>query len=77
MTLTLENPYYLWLLLMVSLFILFHFVNYTKRKGKVLKFANYDLAKKISRGNIIKVNVVSLIRSGIDFRISNCFYKII
>ena len=46
---TLENPTYLWLLLVISIFILLHFINYTSRKGKVIKFANYNVAKKINR----------------------------
>ena len=39
----------MWLTLAISLFIFLHFVNFTRKKGRTIKFSNFDIASDLSK----------------------------
>ena len=65
------------MLLIVSLFILLHFIGFTKKKRNVIQFANFELAKNISAHSrdYTKLVIRILILILIIFSLTNAVYE--
>lgn len=61
MYLTFENPFYLWLLFSIPLFIISHFFFLRKSKSKAVKFANFEALQRVSKDKLLTKNTTHLV----------------
>ncbi len=61
MYVTFNNPFYLWLLFSIPLFIISHFFFLRRSKSKALKFANVETIRRISGERLITKNIIHLV----------------
>jgi Ca-activated chloride channel family protein len=61
MYVTFDNPFYLWLLFSIPLFIISHFFFLRRSKSKAMKFANVETIRRISGEKLITKNITHLI----------------
>jgi Ca-activated chloride channel homolog len=61
MFITFDNPFYLWLLFSIPLFIISHFFFLRRSKSKAMKFANVETIRRISGEKLITKNIVHLV----------------
>jgi Ca-activated chloride channel homolog len=59
-SLSFENPVYLWYFLSIPLIIYTHFYLLKHTKAKAIKFANFEALKRVSSGKLITKNILLL-----------------
>lgn len=60
-SLTFDNPIYLWYLLSIPLLIYTHFYLFRHSKAKAIKFANFEALKRVTGEKLITKNIIVLI----------------